>query len=265
MSLPTLSLVIPTRNERENIPLLAAALDAALRGVDWQALFVDDSTDGTDQVIAALAQADPRFRLLHRADNHAGLAGAVVAGLAEARGAYIGVLDADLQHPPEALPALLASALANDADIVVASRYTAGAGADGLDGPLRQFCSRGLRGLTLAAFPRRLVGLSDPLGGFFLLRGSVLDGVALRPVGYKILLEILIRCPWRTIWEEPYQFQPRQRGQSKADLRQGVLFLRHLCTLLWDCSPSCTAPRRVWRLARRHARPRRQPSAATRQ
>src|SRR5579862_7088579 len=94
-----LSLVIPTFNERPNIEPLLAAIGASLPDVAWEALFVDDSTDGTDGLIAAIAAVDSRVRLLHRAQNRGGLAGAVVDGLAQAQGNYLCVLDADLQHP----------------------------------------------------------------------------------------------------------------------------------------------------------------------
>jgi glycosyltransferase involved in cell wall biosynthesis len=232
-----LSLVIPTYNERGNVEPLLVQIGAALAGVEWNAIIVDDSTDGTDAVVARLAEADPRIHLLRRAVNRGGLAGAVVDGIGAARGAYICVLDADLQHPPARIPAMLAAARRARADIVIASRYIPGGSAGGLDGPLRHLISRLLKTLSLAAFPRRLAPISDPLGGFFLVRREVVQGTALRPVGYKILLEVLVRCPWRRAREVPYRFQPRFDGASKADLRQGLRFLRHLGLLVWDCSP----------------------------
>ncbi len=235
--------VIPTYNERANIEPLLAEIRSALVGVSWEALFVDDSTDGTDRLIAHLAEADPHVRLLHRAVNRGGLAGAVVEGLADARGAYVCVIDADLQHPPATIPALLAEARRTSADIVIASRYRTGGSAGGLAGPLRQLYSRGLRLLSRMLFPRRLAGITDPLGGFFLVRRSIVQGARLRPVGYKILLEILVRCPWRTAREVPYRFQPRRHGTSKADIRQGLRFLRHLAILVRDCSPFFALPR----------------------
>jgi dolichol-phosphate mannosyltransferase len=233
-----LTLVIPTFNERDNIRPLLDQLSTVLVGVEWEALFVDDSTDGTDQLIGSFSKQDARVRLLHRAQNRGGLAGAVVDGLSVARGTYVCVLDADLQHPPERIPSMLAAATASGADVVVASRYVPGGAASGLDGPLRQLFSRGLKVLSRCVFPQRLKTISDPLGGFFLLRRSVVHGADLRPIGYKILLEILVRCSWHSMAEVPYRFQPRQFGTSKADLRQGLRFLRHLATLVWDCSPA---------------------------
>lgn len=200
-----LSLIIPTFNERGNVEPLLGEIRTALVGLAWDVLFVDDSTDGTDALIARLATADPRIRLVHRTENREGLAGAVVEGLPLANGTYICVLDADLQHPPARIPALLAEARARNADIVIASRYVPGGSMGGLDSPFRRLVSRGLAILSRAAFPRRLMGISDPLTGFFLVRQSVLRGVVLRPIGYKILLEILVRCRWRRVAEVAYQ------------------------------------------------------------
>jgi dolichol-phosphate mannosyltransferase len=241
-----LSLVIPTRNERDNIPPLLAEVDSALAGLAWEAVFVDDSTDGTDRFLADLAASDPRMVLVHRAENRGGLAGAVVDGFARARGRYICVLDADLQHPPACIPAMLLEAQRSRADVVIASRYVPGGSAGGLDGPLRRLYSRSFKALAKLLFPRRLAGITDPLGGYFLLHRRVLHGSQeLRPVGYKILLEVLVRCSWRSVREVPYRFEPRRLGDSKADLRQGLRFLHHLRTLVWDCSPAFHRPARL--------------------
>jgi dolichol-phosphate mannosyltransferase len=241
-----LSLVIPTYNERANIAHLLAEVHAALDGLSWEAVFVDDSTDGTDGFINDLAATDPRIVLVHRADNRGGLAGAVVEGFSRARGTYICVLDADLQHPPARIPEMLGAAQQSGADIVIASRYVPGGSASGLDGPLRQLYSRGLRRLTKMVFPRRLGGIGDPLGGYFLLHRRVLHGSHLRPIGYKILLEILVRCPWRAVREVPYHFEARHLGTSKADLLQGLRFFAHLRTLVWHCSPGLLRVRRCY-------------------
>jgi len=228
-----LSLVIPTFNERANIAPLLAELTAALGATEWEAIFVDDSVNGTDAVVSDLAARDPRVRLLHRNEARGGLAGAVVEGISLTRGTFIGVLDADLQHPPAHIRELL-EATANDVDVVMASRYVDGGSTEGLDGPLRALASRGLRALTRLLFPRRLAGITDPLGGYFLVRRAIVHGVALRPVGYKILLEILVRCPWSGFRDVPYRFEARLHGESKADLRQGMRFLHHVMLLAWD-------------------------------
>jgi len=244
------ALVVPTFNERDSVQPLLEEVDAALVGSSWSALFVDDSNDGTDDVIAAIAVRDPRVSVLHRAENRGGLAGAVSDGLQHvAAGAYVCVIDADLQHPPSVIPKLLEEARRTDADVVIASRYIPGGSNGGLDGPMRQFYSRGLKLLAQVLFPRRLTGITDPLGGFFLVRRSAVQGVELRPIGYKILLEVLVRCDWHTSAEVPYRFELRRHGESKANLQQGLQFLEHLRTLFWDCSPMLAVPRLATRLS----------------
>lgn len=243
MSQIDISLVIPTLNERANVAPLLDELKQVLGSAAWEAVFVDDSTDGTDEAIGALALSDPRVRLIHRAVSRGGLAGAVVDGLAYACGTFVCVLDADFQHPPARVPEMLAEASRSGADLVIASRYVAGGSTAGLGGPLRQLYSRGLRAVTRLVFPRRLAHITDPLGGYFLVRRSVVQGAALRPIGYKILLEILVRCRWHEAREVPYRFQLRLHGASKANLKEGLRFLQHLTLLAWDCSPLFALPR----------------------
>jgi dolichol-phosphate mannosyltransferase len=240
------SLIIPTYNERDNIRPLLEKIEHALTGEVWEALFVDDSNDGTDDVLADIARVDPRVRVLHRADNRGGLAGAIVDGLEDARGTYVCVLDADLQHPPARIPAMLAEAQRTSADLIIASRYMPGGSAGGLDGPVRRSISFGLKLASQISFPMRLAGITDPLGGFFVFRRAIVQGVHLRPTGYKILLEILIRCPWDGVGEVPYSFQPRLHCDSKADFRQGLRFLHHLATLFVECSPLLAIPRMIF-------------------
>src|SRR5690349_12610787 len=121
-----LSLVVPTFNERANIRPLLTRLRSALEALEWDVLFVDDSTDGTDTLIQGYAAHDSRIGLLHRSENRGGLSGAVVEGMRLVQGKYVCVLDADLQHPPAYIPHMLEQAKRTDADIIVASRYCAG-------------------------------------------------------------------------------------------------------------------------------------------
>jgi len=245
-----LTVVIPTRNERDNIVPLLQALREALDGVSAQIIFVDDSDDDTPLVIEeASARQTPLFRVHveHRQPGSAragGLATAVVHGMNRAQAAYVAVLDADLQHPPAQLRVLYEQAVAQDADLVVASRYIRGGSYRGLAGAGRRWISLGLKWTAKLLFPGHLWRVSDPLGGFFLLRRALLADVSLRPLGYKILLELLMRCPWRHVLEVPYQFQARAAGQSKATMRQGLLAVRHMLRL-WREVP---AAGRVWKL-----------------
>lgn len=237
---PGLSVVIPTRNERENIPRLLEALRAVLSGLDYELVFVDDSTDGTDAVLAGLAREDARVRLYHR-DRGDGLAGAVVAGFGLSRGRLIGVMDADLQHPPRILQALVQRLDADRADIAVASRYLPGAGRPGL-GPGRRLVSQGTR-LVSKVFLAAARRSSDPLSGCFVLRREVLEGVTLRPVGFKILLEVLARGRYTRVIDIPYVFAERGAGRTKATLRQGLDYFRHVALLVAG-SPSDS---RLWK------------------
>jgi dolichol-phosphate mannosyltransferase len=247
-----LSVVVPTRNEHANIWPLVESLHTALRGLRVEVIFVDDSDDDTPAVIenAARAMGSSLFQiqLEHRLAGEAragGLATAVVQGMNRAQAGYVAVLDADLQHPPEQLRVLYDQAVAQHVDLVVASRYIKGGSYQGLAGVRRRCISVGLKWTAKLLFPEYLLRLSDPLGGFFLLRRSLLAGVSLRPIGYKILLELLIRCPWRHVLEVPYQFQTRAHGQSKATLQQGIQALQHMLRL-WREVP---AAGRTWKIS----------------
>jgi dolichol-phosphate mannosyltransferase len=227
----TATIIVPTFNERDNVAELVARIASALRGYDAEVLFVDDSTDDTAAEIARIAADAPLpVRVLHRAENTGGLGGAVVLGLAAAANDVCIVMDGDLQHPPELLPALLARYELGDADVVTASRYIGGGDRSGLGTALRFGVSRAATWLTRAMFPIRLGRTTDPMTGFFLVDRRRLDLDALQPQGFKILLEILARTDLRTA-EVPMEFGERRHGTSKASLRQGATFLAHLARL----------------------------------
>jgi len=223
------SLIVPTYNERETVAALVERVRSALDGIPFELVFVDDSTDGTDEVIAALAREDPRIRLVHRSGRR-GLATAVVEGIGLSRGEVLCVLDADLQHPPEAIPALLRALEETGADVVVGSRYVPGGAYETFTGT-RRLASRVATALARLLIHRARV-VSDPMSGFFVFRRSVVDGVELRPLGYKILLEILSRGRIRKIVEFPYTFDARAAGRSKLTLRQQWEYIHHLLRLL---------------------------------
>jgi glycosyltransferase involved in cell wall biosynthesis len=232
-SCTAVSLVVPTRNERDNVgPLFERLREAFQDRRDWELLFVDDSDDDTPQRVAELIEAGMPVRLLHRAvgQRTGGLGGAVSAGFAAAHGEILIVLDADLQHPPALARVLADVANSSGADLVIASRYCPGGGSAGLDGTGRQLISTACRQLSRALLPPAR-GVRDPLGGFFALRRSVIEGRQLRPDGFKILLEILVKGDWSGVVEVPYSFAPRLNGESKARLAEGGRFLRHLVNL----------------------------------
>ncbi len=226
---------MPTRNEAPNVEPLAHRLGAVLgsRPGGWELVFVDDSDDSTPQLVRGLVDVGLPVRLLHRekADRQGGLGGAVQEGFAMARGYVVAVMDADLQHPPEALPALVSPVLLGDAALVAGSRYGWAGGDSGLSGPWRHFVSGTCRGLVHLLVPASRP-LQDPLSGFFALRRSLLDGVQLQPAGYKILLEVVVRAKPAPVANVGFDFAPRHAGRSKADLHEGLMFLRHLSRLV---------------------------------
>lgn len=231
---PSLSIVIPTRNEADNVEALIAAICAAVPGSDKELIFVDDSDDATPLLLQRLLpEADCPGLVIQRLgeERAGGLSTAVVVGLANSFGAYLCIMDADLQHPASAIPLLWMRAEREQADIVVGSRFVAsGSSRDGLDGLQRHAISRGARLLAhLLLPPARMT--SDPLSGFFVVHRRVVQGVNLRPVGYKILLEILVRGHWRKVLDVPYTFRARHAGLSKATTSQGMRFARHLASL----------------------------------
>ncbi|MFK3676802.1 glycosyltransferase [Microbacterium sp. NPDC090218] len=225
------TVIVPTFNERDNVAELVARTASALTGWDAEILFVDDSTDDTAAEVARVAVDAPiPVRVIHRAENTGGLGGAVVVGLEAAAFDVCIVMDGDLQHPPELLPALLARHEAGDTDVVAASRYIGGGDTSGLGTAVRFGVSRVATWLTRAMFPIRLARSTDPMTGFFLVDRNRLDVAALQPQGFKILLEILARNDLR-IAEVPMEFAERRHGTSKASLRQGATFIAHLARL----------------------------------
>lgn len=230
---PEVTVIVPTRNESPNVAPLVAQVAAALAGRSAEILFVDDSDDDTPAAIARVAETAPLpVRVLHRArdERSGGLGGAVVRGLELAAADVCIVMDGDLQHPPALLPRLLERYERGGVDVVSASRYIGGGDTEGLGTRLRVAVSRVATGITKAMFPVRLHGTSDPMTGFFLVDRRRVELSTLRPNGFKILLEILVRSQLR-VAELPMRFDRRRDGISKATARQGVNFLAHLARL----------------------------------
>ena len=229
---PHLSVIVPTRNESGNIELLLQRIHGANIDVDYEVIFVDDSVDETPDVIdAARKQFDFDIRLIKRPlESHNGLGGAVVDGMIAARGQWLCVMDADLQHPPEVIPQLLQQADASHVQLVLASRLTEGASREGLNF-FRTLVSRSLALLSKAVFPKRLRTVTDPLTGFFVVQRDAIDPAQLKPDGFKILLEILVRNPELTVAEVPFEFGRRYANESKASSREVLRLFRHMGTL----------------------------------
>jgi putative flippase GtrA len=229
---PYVSVVLPTREESGNVEAIAARLAGVLPGMPIELIFVDDSDDDTPEAIRRIRSPRP-VRLLHRpsAKRWGGLGGAVVEGIQMARGRWVCVMDADLQHPPEAIEDMLGQAEATSAQVVVASRFRSGGGV----GPFRsarKAMSRVSSRTALTLFPG-LRHVTDPMSGFFLVRRDALDVDRLHPHGFKILLEILVRTPGLRVTEVPYQFGRRHAGKTKASAREVVRFVEQLGHLGW--------------------------------
>ncbi len=223
------SLVLPTFNERRNIGPLIGRIEMVLNQepIDFEIIVVDDdSPDETWRLAQEIAKEDSHLQVIRR-EGARGLATAVVEGWKAARGDILGVMDADLQHPPEILPDLLGPILRGTADIAIASRHTSGGGVGEWNLP-RRIVSRGATTLAFLLLPQILRFIQDPMSGFFLMKRSVIDSALLKPTGYKILLEILAKGNYRRIREVPYVFEERKNGKSKLGPKQYLEFLMHV-------------------------------------
>ncbi|HZR30288.1 MAG TPA: polyprenol monophosphomannose synthase [Terriglobales bacterium] len=228
---PQLAVVIPTLHEAKNIKAVLERIRGSLDPLDinYELIVIDDdSRDGTESIVKHVAQQDTRVRLLLR-QNQRGLAGAIAHGWRHSQAEVLGVIDADLQHPPEVLPELWKTMQAGH-DLVIASRYAAPGGMREWN-LIRRLLSKISTRLAWP-FQRPGIRVKDPLSGFFLVRRSSLDGISLQPEGFKILLEILVKGRIRSVAEVPFVFGLRQAGSSKADLSTGWHYLR-LLERLW--------------------------------
>jgi dolichol-phosphate mannosyltransferase len=216
-----LALVVPTLREAENIRTLLNRIRQSLDPLQfaYEILVVDDdSGDGIDAIVQEISAVDPRVRLLIRKAER-GLGGAVLHGWKHTDAEVLGVIDADLQHPPELLPRLW-EAIHGGRDVVLASRYAPQGGMDNWH-PARHFLSKMAIWLTYP-LQKRNIQVKDPMAGFFMVRRSCLKEIELHNRGFKILLEILVRGDVRSVSEIPFTFGPRRAGTSKANFRVGL-------------------------------------------
>jgi dolichol-phosphate mannosyltransferase len=221
-----LSVIVPTYNERGGLPELLDRLNAAfdLAGLTAEVIVVDDgSPDGTADLAETLADRYP-VRVLRR-PGKMGLASAVLDGLKLAQGDIIAVMDADLSHPPEALPPMVRAVEEGDAELAVGSRYVKNGGME--DWPWhRQLVSQVANKLTWGLTP-----VHDATSGFFVVRRSAIEGVGLNPIGFKIGLEVLARARYQRCVEVPFIFTDRKHGFSKFTSREVAAFLKQLAIL----------------------------------
>lgn len=215
-STPELTIVVPTRNERDNVGVLVDRLISALDGIAWEVVFVDDdSPDGTCEVVKTLAAADPRVRCIYRVGRR-GLSGACIEGMLSSAAPFVAVMDADLQHDEYLVPKML-EALRGGADLAVGTRYAPGGSTGTGFSAFRRWGSRQAIQLT-----KKLLGVevSDPMSGFYMIRKPLVEAMAgsLWPQGFRLLLDIVVTSPnkLKTV-EIPFTFRTRPSGESKMD------------------------------------------------
>jgi len=223
---PALALVVPTYNERDRLPELVRAIFTAYQsaGIAGELVIVDDnSPDGTGAVADELARSFP-VRVLHRAGK-LGLGTAVVEGFAATDAQVVGVIDADLSHPPELVPRMFSVMQAEQADMVIGSRYIPGGGTSNWE------LSRVLMSKFACVLARGLTPVRDATSGFFLMHRERARGLAISAGGFKICLELLIRSEPRLVVEVPYVFTGRTAGESKMNLKEATGYLKQLLDL----------------------------------
>jgi len=222
-----ITVIIPTYNEKENLPILVESIfdvfeENLLRG---EIIIVDDnSPDGTGRIADDLSLQNNRIMVIHRKGKE-GLSSAVMEGIRYADGEIIGVMDADLSHPPDVIPKLVLPIINGESDLTMATRYLEKEEIE--KWPLiRKITSRGA---TILARP--LTNISDPMSGFFFFNKNILDGVILSPIGYKIMLEIVVKAKYQNYKEIPFTFRDRYKGESKLNWKEHVNYLVHLAKL----------------------------------
>jgi dolichol-phosphate mannosyltransferase len=214
---PVLSVIVPSFNERPNVPPMITKLEQALHGIAWEVIYVDDnSPDGTSQEVRRIARQDPRVRCIRRIGRR-GLASAVIEGALSSSADYIAVIDGDLQHDETRLPVMLGALQAGEYDLAVASRYVEGGDSSGLPSRFRHRLSDSGIWLAQVFLPVRL---TDPMSGFFMLPRVLFEDLArgLNGQGFKILLDLVLSSasPLRVL-EVPARFRERAAGESKMD------------------------------------------------
>ena len=218
-------MIIPTYNEALNLTSLLEEISESFSG-DFEVLVVDDDSPDETWRLAEDLGGEYEFVEVVRRVGRRGLSSAVLEGFSHARGRYLAVMDADLSHPPDVIPRLYGKMM-EGFDVAVASRYVAGGGVE--DWPwLRRLVSRGAGFLA-----RGLTEVSDPMSGCFMLDNKLVEDCRLNPMGFKILLEILVKADFDSVVEVPYVFRNRLKGESKLGSRVFMEYVGHLIGLYW--------------------------------
>lgn len=220
-----ISIVAPTYEEAANLPHLAKAVAQALTGQPWSyelLVIDDDSQDGSEEICAELAKSHPLRMVVRKGER--GLATAVIRGIEASIGEIVVVMDADLSHSPEVIPEMVRRLQTGESDFVLGSRYVEGGSIhDGWN------LFRRLNSIVPSLLARPLCDLRDPMSGFFAIRKADMPASnRLRPIGYKIALEIFVKGDFNRPSEVPIHFARRRYGRSKLSLKEQLNFLRHL-------------------------------------
>lgn len=225
---PQVSIIVPTYCEAKNLPVLIPRImhvlqEANIRG---EIIVVDDnSPDDTPQICRELSLKYPVRALIRKSDR--GLASAVIHGMQQAQGQYLVVMDADLSHPPETIPELVNQIKLTAVDFVIGSRYVAGGSTHEDWGVFRWLNSQ-----LATILARPFTSAKDPMAGFFALRRSTFETASrLDPVGYKIALELIVKCHCQNVIEIPISFGDRLHGESKLSIKEQLNYLRHIVRL----------------------------------
>jgi len=219
-----LSLVIPTYNEKENIQQLIKKIQEEFtkNKIKGEIIVVDDnSPDGTGKILEKIKKKQKNLKVIHRSEK-LGLSSAVLEGWKIAKGRFLGVMDADLSHPPEKIHEMYSIIKNGDADIVIGSRYAQGGKIKGWS------LKRKLMSKVATLLARIYTNVKDPMTGFFMLKKEVIEKVNLNSKGFKILLEILVKGKYRAIKEIPITFVNRTHGKSKAGIKEIFFYLQNL-------------------------------------
>jgi dolichol-phosphate mannosyltransferase len=226
---PKLSLIVPTYNESENIAELVNRIEKSLEYVNFEIVIVDDSSpDGTDKIAETLNSKYGNVRVSRRSGK-LGLGSAILHGFDQANANVLAVMDADMQHPPDILPNMYSKILAGN-DLVIASRYIRGGGIKNWKVG-RIIYSRVAIMLAHIFLPNSR-HVEDVMSGCFMIRRNILKDTNLDPIGFKILLEILVRCKINRVIEVPYTFTDRRNGKSNLNPKEMINYIIHLYRIL---------------------------------
>ena len=229
-SLSKISIIVPTYKEAQNVDTLTRRIHKTMTeyNISYEIIFVDDdSKDDIEKIISNLSSEGLNVRLIQR-KNERGLSSAVLRGFSEAEGGILVCMDADLSHPPETIHVMINKIVKDNAEFVIGSRYVNGGSTDHKWTIYRRINSR-----IATLFAKPFTTAKDPMSGFFAIPDRVYKrGSSFNPIGYKIALELIVRCKCEKIVEVPIHFSDRKFGESKLTLKEQLNYLVHIKRLM---------------------------------